>query len=196
MCAKALVDRRALVDRNGPMYLTDPNAGLNILKWFINTEIWMREDFALNHHRVAGNRVTWDEAAAEYARSVTSMANDEWDDICLLYTSGTTGNPKGARFAAKWGRVASRNHFRRLAHPAAQAGALGRHLHEERLPLRAQARINRRRSNAPARPVMHHRWRAHRMRRVRSAEFPRAALSQRAQRTVRMGVRSPLTRRP
>jgi len=35
------------------------------LKWFINTEIWMREDFALNHHRVAGNRVTWDEAAAE-----------------------------------------------------------------------------------------------------------------------------------
>src|SRR5215470_19692518 len=56
------------------------------LKWFINTEIWVREDFALNHHRVAGNRVTWDEAAAEYARSVTSMANDEWDDICLLYT--------------------------------------------------------------------------------------------------------------
>ena len=35
------------------------------LKWFINTEIWVREDFALNHHRVAGNRVTWDEAAAE-----------------------------------------------------------------------------------------------------------------------------------
>ena len=35
------------------------------LKWFINTETWMREDFALNHHRVAGNRVTWDEAAAE-----------------------------------------------------------------------------------------------------------------------------------
>jgi hypothetical protein len=35
------------------------------LKWFINTEIWMREDFALNHHRVAGNRLTWDEAAAE-----------------------------------------------------------------------------------------------------------------------------------
>jgi len=35
------------------------------LKWFINTETWMREDFALNHHRVAGNRITWDEAAAE-----------------------------------------------------------------------------------------------------------------------------------
>lgn len=35
------------------------------LKWFINTEIWFREDFALNHHRVAGNRVTWDEAATE-----------------------------------------------------------------------------------------------------------------------------------
>jgi hypothetical protein len=35
------------------------------LTWFINTEIWMREDFALNHHRVAGNRVTWDEAAGE-----------------------------------------------------------------------------------------------------------------------------------
>jgi hypothetical protein len=35
------------------------------LKWFINTETWMREDFALSHHRLAGNRVTWDEAAAE-----------------------------------------------------------------------------------------------------------------------------------
>src|SRR5262245_62073914 len=35
------------------------------LKWFIDTEIWFREDFALNHHRVAGNRVTWDEAATE-----------------------------------------------------------------------------------------------------------------------------------
>jgi hypothetical protein len=35
------------------------------LKWFVNTEIWMREDFALNHHRVAGSWVTWDEAAAE-----------------------------------------------------------------------------------------------------------------------------------
>jgi len=35
------------------------------LKWFINTEIWFREDFALNHHRVAGDRVTWDEAATE-----------------------------------------------------------------------------------------------------------------------------------
>jgi hypothetical protein len=35
------------------------------LKWFINTETWMREDFALNHHRAAGNRVTWDEAAEE-----------------------------------------------------------------------------------------------------------------------------------
>lgn len=35
------------------------------LNWFINTEIWFREDFTLNHHRVAGNRVTWDEAATE-----------------------------------------------------------------------------------------------------------------------------------
>jgi hypothetical protein len=35
------------------------------LKWFINTEIWLREHFALNHNRVAGNRVSWDEAAAE-----------------------------------------------------------------------------------------------------------------------------------
>src|SRR5262249_60643806 len=35
------------------------------LKWFIDTEIWFREDFALNHHRVAGDRVTWDEAATE-----------------------------------------------------------------------------------------------------------------------------------
>src|SRR5262245_55445963 len=35
------------------------------LKWFIDTEIWFREDFALNHHRVAGNRVSWDEAATE-----------------------------------------------------------------------------------------------------------------------------------
>jgi hypothetical protein len=35
------------------------------LKWFISAETWMREDFALNHHRVAGNKVTWDEAAAE-----------------------------------------------------------------------------------------------------------------------------------
>jgi hypothetical protein len=35
------------------------------LKWFINTEIWIREDFALNHHRVAGNRFTLDEAATE-----------------------------------------------------------------------------------------------------------------------------------
>jgi len=35
------------------------------LKWFIDTEIWFREDFALNHHRVAGNRVTWHEAATE-----------------------------------------------------------------------------------------------------------------------------------
>jgi hypothetical protein len=35
------------------------------LTWFINTETWMREDYALNHHRVSGDRVTWDEAAAE-----------------------------------------------------------------------------------------------------------------------------------
>jgi hypothetical protein len=35
------------------------------LTWFINTDIWMREEFALNHHRVSGDRVTWDEAAAE-----------------------------------------------------------------------------------------------------------------------------------
>ena len=35
------------------------------LTWFINTEIWTREDYALNHHRVSGDRVTWDEAAAE-----------------------------------------------------------------------------------------------------------------------------------
>jgi hypothetical protein len=34
-----------------------------------------------------------------------------------------------------------------------------------RLPLRAQARINRRRSNAPPRSGMHHRWRACRRRR-------------------------------
>src|SRR5262249_9432527 len=35
------------------------------LTWFINTETWMREDYALNHHRVSGDRVTWEEAAAE-----------------------------------------------------------------------------------------------------------------------------------
>src|SRR5262245_64315973 len=35
------------------------------LKWFINTEIWFRQDFALNHHRATGDRVTWDEAATE-----------------------------------------------------------------------------------------------------------------------------------
>src|SRR5262249_15915067 len=35
------------------------------LMWFINTEIWFREDSALNHPQVAGNRVTWDEAATE-----------------------------------------------------------------------------------------------------------------------------------
>jgi len=33
------------------------------LRWFISTEIWMRDDFGLDHPRVDGNRVYWDEAA-------------------------------------------------------------------------------------------------------------------------------------
>jgi len=35
------------------------------LTWLINTEIRMREDYALNYHRVSGDRVTWEEAAGE-----------------------------------------------------------------------------------------------------------------------------------
>lgn len=33
------------------------------LRWFINTEIWLRESFALNHPRVEGDTVSWDEPA-------------------------------------------------------------------------------------------------------------------------------------
>jgi hypothetical protein len=31
------------------------------LRWFINTEIWLRESFVLNHPRVEGDTVSWDE---------------------------------------------------------------------------------------------------------------------------------------
>jgi fatty-acyl-CoA synthase len=37
--------------------------------------------------------------AAGDPRSVHSGPEDEWDSICLLYTSGTTGNPKGAVYS-------------------------------------------------------------------------------------------------
>lgn len=33
------------------------------LRWFISTEIWMRDDFGLDHPQVDGDRVYWDEAA-------------------------------------------------------------------------------------------------------------------------------------
>jgi hypothetical protein len=73
---QALMDAERAVNLDAAMALLATDAFiLNVtgwktanreeLKWFINTEIWVREDFALNHHRVAGDRVTWDEAAAE-----------------------------------------------------------------------------------------------------------------------------------
>jgi hypothetical protein len=33
------------------------------LRWFINTEIWLRESFVLNHPRVEGGTVSWHEPA-------------------------------------------------------------------------------------------------------------------------------------
>jgi ketosteroid isomerase-like protein len=38
-------------------------AGKEQLRWFINTEIWMREDFRLRNLQVAGDRVSWVEPA-------------------------------------------------------------------------------------------------------------------------------------
>jgi len=73
---RALMDaeRAANLDAAMTLFATDAfilnvtgwkTADREELRWFINKEIWMREDFGLNHHRIAGNRVSWDEAAAE-----------------------------------------------------------------------------------------------------------------------------------
>jgi hypothetical protein len=35
------------------------------LRWLINTEIWLRDSFQLDHLKVEDNRVSWDEAASE-----------------------------------------------------------------------------------------------------------------------------------
>lgn len=46
-------------------------ADRNQLKWFINTEIWLRDDFRLANPRVDGDRVSWTEAAiAPFYKSI------------------------------------------------------------------------------------------------------------------------------
>lgn len=46
-------------------------ADRNQLKWFISTEIWLRDDFRLANPRVDGHRVSWTEAAtAPFYKSI------------------------------------------------------------------------------------------------------------------------------
>lgn len=79
---RALMDAESVANLDGAIALFADDAFIvNVtgwktadrqeLKWFINTEIWLREDFLLDHPQVEGNTVSWAEpVAAAFYKSI------------------------------------------------------------------------------------------------------------------------------